>query len=115
MVGHIYGRLNLLTNPERPNMFLKELNMYVGYFKKEVMKVAPQPTEKQIAYLCEFRQNMLDGIAYYRTLFPKMVEETKEYREIALEELQEWKNCIDELVKIHKNIFQDTLPNFAMT
>ena len=33
MVGHIYGRANVMTNPERPNMFLKEISIYIKYLK----------------------------------------------------------------------------------
>ena len=33
MVGHIYGRISLLTNPDRPHMFLRELALYIDYLR----------------------------------------------------------------------------------
>ena len=62
---------------------------YVEYFKKEVNNLAPELTDKQKEYLNSFRDNLNEGIEYYRELFPKMVEETKEYRDKAITELQE--------------------------
>lgn len=108
MIGHIYGRLNLLNSTYRPNMFIKELKMYVDYFINEVNKATPMPTEKQIAYFNEFKDNMLDGIEYYRGLFPKMVEETKDYRDRALKELEEFKNKIFDFVYQNPSIFATT-------
>ncbi|MCA9404656.1 MAG: hypothetical protein KC897_12785, partial [Candidatus Omnitrophica bacterium] len=105
MIAHIYGRLNLLNTDKRPNMFIKELRMYVDYFCKEVQKSLPQVTEKQQAYLQEFEANMLDGINYYRGLIPKMVEETKEYRDRALEELEEHRSRLLAFVANHPSIF----------
>lgn len=105
MIGHIYGRLNLLNTDKRPNMFIKELRMYVDYFSKEVQKALPQATDKQLAYLQEFKSNMLDGINYYRGLIPKMVEETKEYRDRALEELEEHRARLLSYVEHHPSLF----------
>ena len=105
MVDHIYGRLNLLNQTYRPNMFIKELKMYVEYLKKEIEKHAIEPTEKQIAYLHEFKENLLEGIRYYFELFPKMIEETEEYRQKALDELRDFKKKLEQLISEHKNLF----------
>jgi hypothetical protein len=105
MVDHIYGRINLLNKTYRPNMFIKELKMYVDYLKKEVQKHAIEPTEKQIAYFNEFKQNLLEGIEYYFELFPRMVEETEEYRQKAISELEEFKQKIEDFWALHNNIF----------
>ncbi|MBP9853237.1 MAG: hypothetical protein KBD53_00040 [Candidatus Omnitrophica bacterium] len=113
MIGHIYGRLNLLNSTYRSNMFINELKMYVDYFIKEVHKTFPQPTEKQTAYLNEFKNNMLDGVEYYRGLFPKMVEETKSYRDRTLKELEEFNQKILIFVGQYPTIFntaQNTIP-----
>lgn len=109
LIGHIYGRLNLLNTDRRPNMFMKELRMYVDYFCKEVKKVLPEGTDKQCAYLKEFKNNMLDGMAYYQNLIPKMVEETKEYRDRALEELDQHKKRLEEFVAHYPSIFPQSV------
>ena len=105
MVGHIYGRLNLLNGVSRPNMFIKELKLNVDYFIKEAKKVATAPTGKQIEYLNECKKNLLEGIEYYRDIFPKMVEETESYRAQALAQLQEFKKQLEAFMAEHTAIF----------
>lgn len=105
MVGHIYGRINLLNGVARPNMFIKELQLNVDYFVKEVKKIAPAPTPKQIEYVNEFKKNLLEGIEYYRELFPRMIEETGEYRARTLAQLQEFKERLESFMTEHTAIF----------
>jgi len=81
MADHIYGRINLLNSTYRPHMFIKELKLYLDYFKKEISTSLPNPTDRQEKYLKEFRQNLSDGIEYYKNLFPTIVKETQKYRE----------------------------------
>jgi hypothetical protein len=64
----------------------------------EVKKCAPKPTDK---HLNEFKTNLVDGIEYYRELFPKMVEETEGYRRKALDELQSFKTKLDSFIDSH--------------
>lgn len=105
MVGHIYGRNNLLNEASRPHMFIKELKLYVEYFINEIKKIEIKPTEKQIQHWSEFRKNLLEGIEYYRGLFPQMLEETQEYRQKALNELEFWQKKITEFVSNHVDFF----------
>src|SRR5690606_17892277 len=35
MVQHIYGKVDLLSKADRPNLFVNELKLYVEYFKKD--------------------------------------------------------------------------------
>jgi len=110
MVSHIYGRGNVLNGLYRPNMFIKELIMYVDYFKNEIKEHAIEPTKKQITYFNEFKDNMMDGIKYYQDLFPKMVEETQEYRQKTLDELQFFKKKLEKLMSNNMNIFGKPVP-----
>lgn len=105
MVGHIYGRINLLNGVARPNMFIKELQLNVEYFIKEVKKIAPSPSPKQIEYVNEFKKNLLEGIEYYRALFPRMIEETENCRAQTLAELQKFKERLDDFIAEHTAIF----------
>ena len=88
MVDHIYGRTNLLNDTPRPNMFIKELGMYVDYLKKDINKSLESMNEQKIKYFTEFKNNLLEGIEYYRKLFPQMTEETIEYRTKTLNDLE---------------------------
>jgi hypothetical protein len=69
MIQHIYGNANVLQNTHRPNMFVKELIMYVDYFKKEILDISNEITAAQIKKLNAFKSNLLDGIYYYEELF----------------------------------------------
>ncbi len=72
MVGHIYGKLSVLNNLFRPNLFVNELNLYVTYLKAELDRQGLALTEKQRGYFQAFRENLLAGIAYYRSLLPTL-------------------------------------------
>ena len=88
MVDHIYGRVNLLNDTPRPNMFIKELRMYLDYLKKDINKSLDMMSEQKVKYFTEFKNNLLDGIEYYRKLFPQMMEESLEYRTRTLNDLE---------------------------
>jgi hypothetical protein len=75
MVGHIYGRVNLLNDLPRPNMFIKEISLYIDYLKTQIIDSLPQPTEKQLALFDKFKENLSTGIEYYKGLIPNMKDE----------------------------------------
>ncbi|MDF0692522.1 hypothetical protein [Aquirufa ecclesiirivi] len=71
MVDHIYGRINILNTQNRPNLFVKELGLYVDYLKNEVAESMENMNVKQERYLKTFKQNLLAGVEYYKALpFP---------------------------------------------
>lgn len=79
MVDHIYGRKNILNSEKRSNMFVNELVLYIEQWKAEFSKNVHEITEKQTKRLSEFKNNMLEGIAYYKNLIPTMKLETDDY------------------------------------
>ena len=69
MTDHIYGRTNILTNNNRPHMFIAELNLYIDYFKEELENdIQAEQFSKRKKYYTSFYQNLCNGIAYYRNL-----------------------------------------------
>lgn len=68
MTDHIYGRTNILEEGYRPNMFLKELQLYVNYLKEQVEDNEGSTDPKKLKFLRGFYNTMIDGIAYYRQL-----------------------------------------------
>ncbi|MCH7724581.1 MAG: hypothetical protein IIC76_14775 [Bacteroidetes bacterium] len=80
MVDHIYGRTNIIKRNDRPNMFIKEIDLYINYFKDKIDD-SPKPiSEKELKYFLKFQKNMQDGIDYYKYLFSEImvkIEETK--------------------------------------
>lgn len=98
MVDHIYGEGDVGVRLDRPNLFVKELDLYVKYFEDEVKKYGDTPTDKQITYLKEFASNMRDGIVYYEDLFPTMFSGDSQRCQIALDQLTRSKNEFEEFV-----------------
>ncbi len=72
MVKHIYGSLDLLQNIKRPHLFINELNLYIDYLQKEIAAHVNSFTEKKQKYLVKFKNELEEGIAYYKQLFPKL-------------------------------------------
>ncbi|CAH0336781.1 hypothetical protein FVB9288_02501 [Flavobacterium sp. CECT 9288] len=71
MVQHIYGNASVLTVIDRPNLFVKELKMYLDYLKNEISAVTEEITLGQIKKWNSFKNNLLEGIEYYEDLFSK--------------------------------------------
>ncbi|MCI9844140.1 hypothetical protein [Flavobacterium pectinovorum] len=68
MLQHIYGNKSVLRGSNRPNMFVKELKMYVDYLKNEIENISEEMTTSQLKKWNTFKANLFDGIAYYQNL-----------------------------------------------
>ncbi|MEP2670214.1 MAG: hypothetical protein ABJH04_14525 [Cyclobacteriaceae bacterium] len=82
MVDHIYGRINILQNDNRPHMFIKELSLYINYWSELLGESKALVDKKKHAYIKNFHENLINGIAYYRNLSAKLNDEfaTLEHR-----------------------------------
>jgi hypothetical protein len=69
MTDHIYGRTNVISRTDRPNMFIKELYIYIDYLKDKIEEAKEVVTDRQKKYLSTFTNNLKDGIAYYHSVF----------------------------------------------
>jgi hypothetical protein len=98
MVGHIYGRLQLLTNSDRPNMFANELRLNIDYLKKEIEDRFNSITARERARLTTFQANLQESIDYYKSLIPQLVRETERYREIMGAQLLELEQELMEVI-----------------
>lgn len=97
MVNHIYGKINLLKGVKRPNLFLKELKMYVDYLENKLADLGQNQDEKQFSYYRAFRKNMQDGISYYQQLFTKYDNKLQEMKKDALVELENFNKKLESL------------------
>ena len=73
MVQHIYGNTSVLRTDNRPNLFVKELKMYIDYFKNEIENISGEVAANQLKKWNTFKANLLDGIDYYQTLFSSVL------------------------------------------
>ncbi|MFU8780189.1 MAG: hypothetical protein ACNA71_04095 [Kiritimatiellia bacterium] len=78
MVGHIYGRWSLLRDQLRPHMFIRELSIYIDYLMRELDCFSKIGGPRKLSYYAEFKQHLLDGIAYYQQTFHDYVGEQRE-------------------------------------
>ena len=69
MVDHIYGRTNIVTNSERPHVFIKELQLYIDFLTEQLKQdFNTEQFDKRKKYFTSFYQNLMEGISYYRQL-----------------------------------------------
>ena len=69
ITDHIYGRDNMISRNDRPNIFIKEIDIYIDYLKQKFEESKAEMTKKEEKYFLTFTKNMADGIAYYKTMF----------------------------------------------
>jgi len=94
MTEHIYGKENLLNNRKRSHMFINELVIYFDFMKEEIQKSINNMSESRIKYFDIFKENLLNGINYYKTLIPKIKNETEEFKENMQTEIDNLKQKI---------------------
>ena len=78
MVSHIYGRLSLLVDPNRPHMFVKELSLYVDYLRRELQETSDGLLNKTAKCLQDVKHNLISAIEYYQELAEQFGHEQKE-------------------------------------
>ena len=96
MVQHIYGRISLLADNDRPHMFIKELKLYVDHLSDQIKQSSLNILDNTPSYLNEFKDNLLRGIDYYQKLAENFVEER---RGRFLCDLQRLRNSLDSTCK----------------
>lgn len=65
MTDHIYGRTNIMSNPDRPHVFIAEIRLYIQYLNEQLIESNTEDPKQQ-KYLKGFFSNLMDGISYYR-------------------------------------------------
>ena len=71
MVDHIYGRTNVMERTDRPNLFVKEMKMYIDYLGGKIEETIKPISDKQKKNFDSFLDNMTKGAEYYKDLFQK--------------------------------------------
>ena len=97
MVGHIYGRNNVLNLQDRSHVFINELNMYIDYLKTELKRQTGEMTESKKKYFDSFRTNLSNGISYYKELIPRLRKESLEFKSKCVAELENASQLLNSL------------------
>ena len=94
IVDHIYGRSNMITRTDRPNMFIKELTLYIDFLKNKIEEARVSMTSKQKKYLLTFVKNLIEGINYYYRLFADLKDVFRGIRSSILSDLDNSKKTL---------------------
>ena len=94
IVDHIYGRANMISRTDRPNMFVKELKLYIDFLKDKIEEINTSITKKQAQYLFTFEKNLKEGINYYSSLFSSMKDKFKDSKSDILNDLDTSKKSL---------------------
>lgn len=97
MVDHIYGKGDLLKGVKRPNLFLKELKMYVEYLENKLTEAKAEQDEKQLAYFRKFRENLQEGISYYNQFFKEYEHKLQEMKNGVFTELESFSKKLESI------------------
>jgi hypothetical protein len=97
MTDHIYGRDNMITRTDRPNLFVKELHIYIEYLNNKLNEAKSNFSKKEEKYLTTFTENMKEGIAYYNDLFMNLKNVFTDAKETVLIELESVTNTLNSI------------------
>ena len=100
MIDHIYGRINLMLRKDRPHFFIKELGLYIDYFRNLTDSFSIDSTDIQKKQLLKFRDNLVEGINYYKELFSNLKTNFADMRETILNELQQFEEMAIEALEM---------------
>jgi hypothetical protein len=95
ITDHIYGRDNMLSRKDRPNMFIKELHIYMDYLKNKFDETKRSLGRKEEKYLKTSMSNMNIGITYYQSLFKEVEHSFQDVKTSVLNELKICKSSLD--------------------
>jgi len=99
ITDHIYGRADVMNRPDRPNMFIKELRIYVDFLREKIRESQHERTSKQEVYFLKFSENLNEGISYYRNLFGELKDKFQDKKASILKELDD---CFSEIHLLKK-------------
>lgn len=87
MAKHIYGKLDLLEKIKRPHFLIKELNLYIDYLQTEIQNHVVDLNEKKKKSLANFKNQLQEGISYYKNLYAQIATQTSFLKEMNYDDL----------------------------
>ncbi|WP_341214507.1 hypothetical protein [uncultured Wocania sp.] len=97
ITDHIYGRANMISRNDRPNLFVKELHIYIDFLKKKLDEAKVSFNKKEEKYLLTFTNNMKTGVLYYQNLFKSLKDVFEDIKTTALNELEKSELTLNEI------------------
>jgi hypothetical protein len=87
MVKHIHGKIDLMMNIKRPNLFIKELDLYIDYLQADIQKHIKDLSDKKRKHLDKFKLQLTEGINYYKELIKQLPDHAAELLKLSYDEL----------------------------
>ncbi|CDF79744.1 conserved hypothetical protein [Formosa agariphila KMM 3901] len=101
MSSHIYGEIKNIVAPRRPNIFVKELTIYVDYITDKFNESPIISNKREEKYFTTFINNLKSGVLYYES----MLEDTKDYFETSKNTIYKSLNFeLDRLKALHDKV-----------
>lgn len=97
MTNHIYGESNIIQDQHRPNMFIKELDIYLDFLKNKIENTVDTLDVKQKKYFNKFVSNLNEGITYYRRTFTDIKSSFQTTKSQILLDLEKSQNTLNQL------------------
>ena len=98
ITDHIYGRANMVSSVDRPNLFVKELHIYMDYLKNKLEESKMTMTKKEEKYLLTFTNNMKTGVSYYQNLFDNVKDAFNTMKSSVLCELEKSEVALNQIL-----------------
>ncbi len=95
MTDHIYGRSPYRHSQNRPNMFIRELSLYVEFFQRMVDRKALGLIDIPDKYFSDFKKNLIDGIKYYHEMASLLSSRVRARFVTALEDFEKQVSCLN--------------------
>lgn len=97
IIGHIYGKSNVIERTDRPNIFVKELSIYIDYLQNKLEEAGNLIDNKQKKYFSLFVKNLNEGIFYYKDIFNGSKKEFESSYSKVLVDLEFNENLLNQL------------------
>jgi hypothetical protein len=94
MISHIYGRLSVIANSERPHMFVEEMRLNLEYLKDEIKRFSFRISNRPSSFFENFKRGLQEGILYYQDLTKQFLEDQREKFLEDLKRLAQEIDCI---------------------
>lgn len=105
MTGHIYGESNVITRTDRPNLFIKELTIYIDFVKNKLEETKDSITVKQKKYLLTFAKNLNEGVSYYQNVFNDLKNTFESSKSRILYDLEKGKDVLNQIKSEIDNLY----------
>jgi len=84
----------MIARTDRPNMFIKELEVYINFLKSKIEETRINVTNVQKKYLLTFVENLNEGIEYYYSLFSDLKDYFEDSKSKIIGELDSTKKSL---------------------